>query len=577
MVSIGLLYHVQNHDGHDKMQMTLQNCYYLPAIKTLMNEITRSCYDCQQYKIHGSANLQKLQNKKVVAKYTFDLLFADLTFLPSDEGKKMILNIVDTASRRAWAFPLKEKTGTQIVDAFKTLIKNDLNQHKIIAVRFDNGKEFSNKVNNNQPTDIITSTISLPTLIKTTQTVETVQPQQMTYSWINNQGQFPVQFQAQMIPQMQFPQPVYGQQCGFPTLQQYPGAHQQPQPDMPVTQLPIPRTPARNIAPPPSSDNQAGHTTPTKEHASTLNDSSESNTPSSNRDVEISRLIDTISSLQESVISLNKSMSTLHTEKLQMSTRIEQLSTSLRHERENVSKLTDTVEKLIQHNTTLATEQAYNTVMYGLNLKQKTGLRNITEETESTNTNSLSRSRDSLEPEPPTVAELDLSSSTEAFISYLDFSRNVSHQVRKSEVVPGINIEEVQGEALFSKVTTRVHNIQTTEINNIIPQDLLTNINAPSISTSHLNRVFNWSQDTPTDATAANIMTPNRDSNIVSKLQKHSTPQVPGSQRDLNIDAADLSRIVDDVEPVMETQEPRRGGRNLRPNPKKTDFYQAGS
>ncbi|CAF2016594.1 unnamed protein product [Rotaria magnacalcarata] len=141
-----------------------------------------------------------------------------------------------------------------------------------------------------------------------------------------------------------------------------------------------------------------------------------------------------------------------------MGTKIEQLSTSLRLERENVSKLTDTVEKLIQLNTTMATEQAYNTVMYGLELKKKTGLRDITEETESTNTNSLSRSRDSLEPEPPTVAELDLSSTTEAFISHLDFSRNISHQVKKSGVVPGINIEEVQGETLFSKVTTREHN-----------------------------------------------------------------------------------------------------------------------
>ncbi|CAF2089776.1 unnamed protein product, partial [Rotaria magnacalcarata] len=57
----------------------------------------------------------------------------------------------------------------------------------------------------------------------------------MTHSWINNQGQFPVQFQAQMVPPMQFPQPGYGQQYGFPTLQQYPGANQQPQTNMPVT------------------------------------------------------------------------------------------------------------------------------------------------------------------------------------------------------------------------------------------------------------------------------------------------------------------------------------------------------
>ncbi|CAF4278695.1 unnamed protein product [Rotaria magnacalcarata] len=432
--------------------------------------------------------------------------------------------------------------------------------------------------NNNQPIEINTGTLPLPTPVGVNQTVETAQPQQMIQTWINNQDQCSIQLQPQMTPPMRFLQPIYGQQYGFPTWQQYPGANQQPQTNMPVTQLPIPQIPVQNTISPTSSNDQVQQiVTPEGLHASTLNDSSESNTPSSNRDVEISKLIDTISSLQESVLSLNKSMSTLHTEKLQMGIQIEQLSNSLRHEKDNVSKLTDTVEKLIQHNTTLATEQAYNTVMYGLNLKQKTGLRDITEETESTNTNSFSRSRDSLEPEPPTVAELDLSSSTEAFISHLDFSRNISHQVRKSEVVPGINIEEVQGEALFSKVTTRAHNIQTTEINNIIPQDLLTNVNAPSISASHLNRVFNWSQDTPTDATAANIMTPSRDSNIVSKLQKHSTPQVPGRQRDLNIDAADLSRIVDDVDPVIETQEPRRGGRNLRPNPKKTDFYQAGS
>ena len=146
VVDLGLLYHVENHEGHDKMQMVFQNCYYLPAIKNLMREITRSCYHCQKYKIHGSANLQKLADKKITAKYTFDLIFADLTFLSSDEGKKMILTIIDTASRRLWAYPLKEKTGTQIVESFKKLVKNDLNQHKIVAVRFDNGKEFANKI-----------------------------------------------------------------------------------------------------------------------------------------------------------------------------------------------------------------------------------------------------------------------------------------------------------------------------------------------------------------------------------------------------------------------------------------------
>ncbi|CAF4842952.1 unnamed protein product [Rotaria socialis] len=305
----------------------------------------------------------------------------------------------------------------------------------------------------------------------------------------------------------------------------------------------------------------------------------QSSSPSTQEDLETSSLRETISTLQESVNSLNKTMAMLHTEKLERDLQIQQLSKSLKSERENVSKLTDTVERLLQQNTTTAIEQAYNKVMYTLDLKKATGLRNISEESDSSNNNSLSRiTKDSLDPGPPTVAELNLSSSTENFVSHLEFSQNVPTQVVKIGVVPGNNIEEVPGEVGLEKVTVRDHNIQTTaNINTIIPQDLITNIVAPSFSASHINRVINWSHDAPSEATATNIETPVRAQHDNFKTQVHSTPQVPGLQQNLDLDAADLSRIVDDDVPPDDTQDQRGGRRNLRPNPKPTNFYQAGS
>ena len=67
-------------------------------------------------------------HRRTFAKGIDDLYQADLCDVSSisefNDGYKFILTVIDVVSKRAWAFPLKSKTGVSIRDAFLTSIEN---------------------------------------------------------------------------------------------------------------------------------------------------------------------------------------------------------------------------------------------------------------------------------------------------------------------------------------------------------------------------------------------------------------------------------------------------------------------
>lgn len=61
----------------------------------------------------------------------------------SNEGTKFILTVIDCFSKYAWAYTLKNKTGAQIITAFKDIF--DTSKRTPKKVQTDKGKEFINK------------------------------------------------------------------------------------------------------------------------------------------------------------------------------------------------------------------------------------------------------------------------------------------------------------------------------------------------------------------------------------------------------------------------------------------------
>ena len=63
-------------------------------------------------------------------------------FKKMNKGYTFMLTVIDILSKYAWALPLKNKTGNEIVKAFKTILKDE---RKPFYLRTDRGKEFLNK------------------------------------------------------------------------------------------------------------------------------------------------------------------------------------------------------------------------------------------------------------------------------------------------------------------------------------------------------------------------------------------------------------------------------------------------
>lgn len=97
----------------------------------------------------ATMNMMKIppneKNKPHYPVYEFNIKQqADLLELPNDNGFKYLLVVVDF-KRYAAAQPLKNKSSTNILNAFKKIYENDENLNFPMALHTDGGSEFQNK------------------------------------------------------------------------------------------------------------------------------------------------------------------------------------------------------------------------------------------------------------------------------------------------------------------------------------------------------------------------------------------------------------------------------------------------
>src|SRR6266576_1285659 len=89
----------------------------------------------------------KFKKRKIITRGIDDLWAADLLIMKQysrqNKGYKYILNVIDTFSKYMFLEPLKTKTGKEVADAFKKIIKRSKRKPKLLHV--DKGKEFVNK------------------------------------------------------------------------------------------------------------------------------------------------------------------------------------------------------------------------------------------------------------------------------------------------------------------------------------------------------------------------------------------------------------------------------------------------
>ena len=72
------------------------------------------------------------------------MALADLVSVQKyNDGFQCLLTCIDVVSKYAWAIPLKNKTGTTLVSAFKTILSSNREPTFLLT---DDGTEFKNSV-----------------------------------------------------------------------------------------------------------------------------------------------------------------------------------------------------------------------------------------------------------------------------------------------------------------------------------------------------------------------------------------------------------------------------------------------
>ena len=97
------------------------------------------------YTLHKGLK-RKFKKNRVIVNGMDEQWQADLvdmqSFARDNKGIKFLLTVIDVLSKRAWAVPLKNKTGAEIIKAFETIFKEGRTPEKL---QTDAGSEFMNR------------------------------------------------------------------------------------------------------------------------------------------------------------------------------------------------------------------------------------------------------------------------------------------------------------------------------------------------------------------------------------------------------------------------------------------------
>ena len=89
--------------------------------------------------------IRKFEKRKVYSSFRDNIWGVDLAYIQSlskyNKGIKYLLCAIDLFSKYAWVFPLRDKKGVSIVNAFQNLISERRKPNKIWV---DQGSQFCN-------------------------------------------------------------------------------------------------------------------------------------------------------------------------------------------------------------------------------------------------------------------------------------------------------------------------------------------------------------------------------------------------------------------------------------------------
>lgn len=144
------------------LQQTLSDLYYNPqdssglgSLKRLSTAVKKKLPAHEStvkhwlssqdtYTLHRKA-LKKFKRRRIVVNGMEDQLQADLIdmskFKQVNDGYTFILSIIDVFSKKAWAIPLRSKSGVEVAEAFSKF----LTEKRFRTLQVDKGREFLNK------------------------------------------------------------------------------------------------------------------------------------------------------------------------------------------------------------------------------------------------------------------------------------------------------------------------------------------------------------------------------------------------------------------------------------------------
>ena len=146
----------------NRVEEELRNLYYDPqsavafgGVSKLLKEARKKNISPAQvkrwlkkqlsYTLHKGLK-RKFKKNRVIVNRMDEQWQADLvdmqSFARDNKGIKFLLTVIDVLSKRAWAVPLKNKTGAEIIKAFEKIFKEGRTPEKL---QTDAGSEFMNR------------------------------------------------------------------------------------------------------------------------------------------------------------------------------------------------------------------------------------------------------------------------------------------------------------------------------------------------------------------------------------------------------------------------------------------------
>ena len=146
----------------NRVEEELRNLYYDPqsavafgGVSKLLKEARKKNISPAQvkrwlkkqlsYTLHKGLK-RKFKKNRVIVNGMDEQWQADLvdmqSFARDNKGIKFLLTVIEVLSKRAWAVPLKNKTGAEIIKAFETIFKEGRTPEKL---QTDAGSEFMNR------------------------------------------------------------------------------------------------------------------------------------------------------------------------------------------------------------------------------------------------------------------------------------------------------------------------------------------------------------------------------------------------------------------------------------------------